>query len=689
MRRRDRRRDKAVKAQRRKTLERRNAPKVARRRKPSAADVTETIALLTRERDEALQRQTATADVLKVMSRSTFDLPKVLNTLVESAARLCEADTARIVRPTGKEASYYVAALYGSTTPEYDEHVRTLTFLSGRGSVVGRVLLEGNSVQIPDVLADPEYTLRETQKLAGYRTSLGVPLLREGSPIGLLVLQRATVRPFTGKEIELVETFAAQAVIAIENTRLLNELRQRTDDLTESLEQQTATSEVLRVISSSPTNVQPVFDAIAESAVRLCDGQFSFVMRFDGKLVDFASYCGLTAEGLKAFRSILPMPASEDTAAGRAIVRRAVVEISDVGADPSYGARGRGLAKAVAYRSIAAVPLLHEGNPIGAIAVARANAGPFPKRQIVLLQAFADQAVIAIENVRLFDEVQARTLELAKSLEDLRTTQDRLVQTQKLALLGQLTAGIAHEIKNPLNFVNNFSGISAELVDELQDTLNGMPLDDKARTQINELTNMLKANFDKVVHHGKRADAIVKNMLQHSREGSGEHRVIDINALVEESLNLAWHGARAETQGFEIKLKQSFDSSAGRADVFPQDIRRALLNMISNGFYAAIKRGAELNGGDYEPTLAASTKDLGDRVEIRIRDNGTGMTPDVKEKMFNPFFTTKPTGEGTGLGLSISHDIIVKQHGGSIEVETQPDEFTEIRIVLPRAAVFV
>jgi signal transduction histidine kinase len=689
MRRRDRRRDKAVKAQRRKTLERRNAPKVARRRKPSAADVTETIALLTRERDEALQRQTATADVLKVMSRSTFDLPKVLNTLVESAARLCEADTARIVRPTGKEASYYVAALYGSTTPEYDEHVRTLTFLSGRGSVVGRVLLEGNSVQIPDVLADPEYTLRETQKLAGYRTSLGVPLLREGIPIGLLVLQRATVRPFTGKEIELVETFAAQAVIAIENTRLLNELRQRTDDLTESLEQQTATSEVLRVISSSPTNVQPVFDAIAESAVRLCDGQFSFVMRFDGKLVDFASYCGLTAEGLKAFRSILPMPASEDTAAGRAIVRRAVVEISDVGADPSYGARGRGLAKAVAYRSIAAVPLLHEGNPIGAIAVARANAGPFPKRQIVLLQAFADQAVIAIENVRLFDEVQARTLELAKSLEDLRTTQDRLVQTQKLALLGQLTAGIAHEIKNPLNFVNNFSGISAELVDELQDTLNGMPLDDKARTQINELTNMLKANFDKVVHHGKRADAIVKNMLQHSREGSGEHRVVDINALVEESLNLAWHGARAETQGFEIKFKHSFDPSAGEADLFPQDIRRALLNLISNGFYAANKRRAETNSGDYQPTLTASTKSLGDRVEIRIRDNGTGITPDVKQKMFEPFFTTKPTGEGTGLGLSISHDIIVKQHAGLIEIDTKLGEFTEIRIVLPRTAEFV
>jgi signal transduction histidine kinase len=178
-------------------------------------------------------------------------------------------------------------------------------------------------------------------------------------------------------------------------------------------------------------------------------------------------------------------------------------------------------------------------------------------------------------------------------------------------------------------------------------------------------------------------------MLQHSREGSGEHRVIDINALVEESLNLAWHGARAETQGFEIKLEQCFDPSAGGADIFPQDIRRALLNMISNGFYAATRRKAETNGRDYEPTLTASTKSLGDRVEIKIRDNGTGMTPDVKEKMFNPFFTTKPTGEGTGLGLSISHDIIVKQHGGSLEVDTQPGGFTEIRVILPRVAGLV
>ena len=198
-----------------------------------------------------------------------------------------------------------------------------------------------------------------------------------------------------------------------------------------------------------------------------------------------------------------------------------------------------------------------------------------------------------------------------------------------------------------------------------------------------------RGNFDKIVQHGKRADAIVKNMLQHSREGSGEHRVVDINALVEESLNLAWHGARAEKQGFDITLERSFDPSAGEADLFPQDITRALLNLISNGFYAAIQRKVETNGGDYAPTLAASTKSLGDRVEISIRDNGTGISPEVKEKMFNPFFTTKPAGEGTGLGLSISHDIIVKQHGGSIEVDTQPGEFTEIKVILPRVAALL
>ena len=318
---------------------------------------------------------------------------------------------------------------------------------------------------------------------------------------------------------------------------------------------------------------------------------------------------------------------------------------------------------------------------VGFLVVRRRAPGAFPENTVDLIKTFAAQSAVAIENARLFHEVEA-------SLEDLRTAQDRLVQTQKLASLGQLTAGIAHEIKNPLNFVNNFSGVSAELIDELRDALGRMTGDDKTRAEITELTNTLRDNLDKIVQHGRRADAIVKNMLLHSREGSGEHRLVDANALVEESLNLAYHGARAENQSFKINMERSLDPAAGQLDVFPQEITRALLNVISNGFYAATKRKEQNDSEGYEPTLTASTKNLGDRVEIKIRDNGTGIPPEVKEKMFNPFFTTKPAGEGTGLGLSISHDIIVKQHAGSIEVDTRPGEFTEIRVILPRTAAF-
>jgi signal transduction histidine kinase len=271
------------------------------------------------------------------------------------------------------------------------------------------------------------------------------------------------------------------------------------------------------------------------------------------------------------------------------------------------------------------------------------------------------------------------------ALRDLKAAQANLIQAEKMASLGQLTAGIAHEIKNPLNFVNNFSAVSAELIYELQEALRGADPDGKLQADIAEITDTLRGNLDKIVQHGKRADAIVKNMLLHARQGSGEHRPVNINAVVEESLNLAYHGARAEKQGFNITLERSFDPAAGEVDVFAHEITRALLNLISNGFYAATKRKAEANGGG-EPTLAAATKDLGDSIEIRIRDNGTGISSEVKEKMFDPFFTTKPAGEGTGLGLSLSYEIIVKQHGGSIEVETDPGQFTEFRIILPRIA---
>ena len=336
-------------------------------------------------------------------------------------------------------------------------------------------------------------------------------------------------------------------------------------------------------------------------------------------------------------------------------------------------------------RSLLGVPLLRNDAVEGVLIVTRLEPGQFTARQIEMLQTFADQAVIAIENVRLFDEVQARTRDLAASLDDLRKAQDRLIQSEKLASLGQLTAGIAHEIKNPLNFVNNFSALSRELMDELRAILEKTPLESADREEARDLIAMIDANLDKVASHGKRADSIVKNMLLHSREGSGERTSVTVNAMVEEALNLAYHGARAERPDFNVAIVKKLDENAGAAELHAQEITRVLLNLISNGFYATTKRKQAEEGGTYEPTITASTRDLGHSVEIAFRDNGTGIPDEVKAKMFNPFFTTKPAGEGTGLGLSLSHDIVVKQHGGTIEVSTEPYVFTQFTVVLPRA----
>ncbi|HYC26385.1 MAG TPA: ATP-binding protein, partial [Roseiarcus sp.] len=308
----------------------------------------------------------------------------------------------------------------------------------------------------------------------------------------------------------------------------------------------------------------------------------------------------------------------------------------------------------------------------------------YSAREVEILQTFADQAMIAMENARLFEQVQARTKELAQTVDDLRSAQDRLIQSEKLASLGQLTAGIAHEIKNPLNFVNNFAALSRELIEELKEIIATTRPDQTIKVEIDELMATLEGNLAKVVQHGNRADSIVKNMLMHSRESSGERRKIDLNAVVEEAVNLAYHGARAEKPGFNITLLKDLDPSVGEVDLYPQEFSRVLLNLISNGFYAATKRKAENADVGFEPMLKASTKNLGDNVEIKIRDNGVGISPEVKAKMFNPFFTTKPAGEGTGLGLSLSYDIVVKQHGGAIDVDTKPGEFTEFTLVIPR-----
>jgi signal transduction histidine kinase len=255
-----------------------------------------------------------------------------------------------------------------------------------------------------------------------------------------------------------------------------------------------------------------------------------------------------------------------------------------------------------------------------------------------------------------------------------------------MASLGKLTAGIAHEIKNPLNFVNNFAGLSVELLEELKETarLAIARLDEDKRAQLDEVVGLLTGNLEKIAQHGRRADGIVKSMLEHSRGVSGERRSVDLNTLVDEALNLAYHGARAQDAGFNITLERDYAPALKQIELAPQDMTRVFLNLIGNGFYAATKRARGNGEAAYRPTLQVSTRDLGDAVEVQVRDNGTGIPAEIRDQLFQPFFTTKPTGEGTGLGLSISWDIVTQQHGGSIEVDSEPGEFTKFTIRLPR-----
>jgi signal transduction histidine kinase len=456
-----------------------------------------------------------------------------------------------------------------------------------------------------------------------------------------------------------------------------------------SRDRQTASAEILRTIAEAPGDATRALYQIAETSAHLFGAPSATIHVAEGD-----GWARNIRVGESSKRIGAGVPEGQLRIGGRNMPGTIVAENRQVNipdldnVDPAVADwPGIPFARAGGTRSMSGSPLRREGQAIGALIVYRDRLAPFTDDEMALQQIFADQAAIAIENARLFDEVQARTRELAASLEDLRAAQDRLIQTEKLASLGQLTAGIAHEIKNPLNFVNNFAALSAELTGELNDLLASAALAEDTREEVDELTGLLKDNLQKVVQHSRCADSIVKNMLLHSRTGSGEHRPADVNALVDESLNLAYHGARAEKPQFVVTLRRELDPQAGTIEVFPQEITRVLLNLISNGFYAVSKRNAENGAADYQPVVIVDTRDRGTHVEIRIRDNGTGIPPEVRAKMFNPFFTTKPAGEGTGLGLSMSHDIIVKQHGGSIDVDTNPGEFTEFTILLPRMSI--
>ena len=654
------------------------------RRKSASATKLRALAIenarLSNETKQALERQTATADILRVISQSPADVQPVFEAIAQTAVRLLGCDRAFIQRCN--DESFWTVAWCGPNGQMPIANSSPIP-IDQAANFPSRAIIEKRTLHLPDwsAIELPAFE-RAIHDRLGIRSALYLPLLRNGECIGLLAMAGTHANVFDANDILLAESFRDQALIAIENARLFEEVQARTRDLSEALAYQTGSGNVLRVIASSPTDINPVLEAIVESARELCESDDAVALLKDGENLRFSAHSGPIASRVGKW------PISRSWTAGRAFVDQKPVHVHDMLSEEGAefpDARAMGQATGAAIRTVLSVPLLRGSESIGAILLRRTEVRPFKDKQIELLSTFADQAVIAIQNVRLFDEVQARTQELSKSLEDLRTAQDRLVQTEKLASLGQLTAGIAHEIKNPLNFVNNFSALSSELTDELKEVLAAENLTQPGREQVDELTGLLKDNLGKVVQHGKRADSIVKNMLQHSREGSGERRSQDLNALVTESLNLAYHGARAERSDFNITLEQDLDPDAGAVEVFPQDITRALLNLFSNGFYAAISRRKDPDGATFEPVLSARTKNAGNAVEIRIRDNGTGIPAEIREKIFNPFFTTKPTGEGTGLGLSMTHDIIVKQHGGRIDLATEAGAFTEFTITLPRA----
>jgi GAF domain-containing protein len=397
-------------------------------------------ARLLNELRQSLQQQTATADVLKVISRSTFDLQAVLDTLVESAARLCDAERAIMFR---RDGGLYRSAAYCGYSREFREYHESHPISPGRGTAVGRTALEGKTVNIPDVLADPEYTFLEAQKLGQYRANLAVPMLREGKPIGAFSLTRREPLPFNAKQIELVETFADQAVIAIENVRLFDEVQARTRDLSESLQQQTATADVLKVISRSTFDLQTVLQTLVESAARLCDADKATITRQKDGVFFRAEAYGFSPEFLEYVRTV-PVEPERGSAFGRALLERRVIHIPDVQTDPEYTfLEGQKLG---GYRTTLGVPMLREGIPIGVLALTRSEMRPFTNKQIELATTFADQAAIAIENVRLFDEIQEKSRQLAEASQH----------------KSQFLANMSHELRTPLNAIIGVSEMLRE-----------------------------------------------------------------------------------------------------------------------------------------------------------------------------------------------------------------------------------
>jgi signal transduction histidine kinase/putative methionine-R-sulfoxide reductase with GAF domain len=590
-------------------------------------------ARLLNELRESLQQQTATADVLKVISRSTFDLQMVLDTLVASAARLCEADRAALTRPVG-EFFQHVAS-YGYSA-EYQRYMETYPIPSGRGSMSGRAFVEGKIIHVPDVRADPDYVVLDRQ--FNVRTALGVPLLREGTPIGVVVLQRSTVRPFTEKQIELVSTFADQAVIAIENVRLFDEVQARTEELSESLRQQTATAEVLKTISRTAFDLQRVLQTLLENAVRICGAKHGMIFRYDGECCRAAAAYNAPPGFLELWERN-PIRAGRGTTVGRALLECRPVQIPDVQADPEYDfPEAQKL-----IRTVLAVPLLREGMPLGTIGLWKTEVAPFTDKQIELLTTFADQAVIAIENVRLFDEIQDKNRQLQQASEH----------------KSQFVSSVSHELRTPLNAIIG---------------LTDMLVTNAARFG----TEKAKEPLQRVHRAGTHLLGLINQVLDLSKIEAGKlelnPQTVQLAPLIDEIIGTARQLAQQNKNHLVVELQENL----GTITIDAMRLRQILLNLLSNACKFTKQGEVKLR--------ARRVADERDWIELSVSDTGIGMTAEQQAKLFEEFSqaetTTAQRFGGTGLGLAIARKL-ARMMGGDVTVMSEPGKGSVFTVRLP------
>ncbi len=602
----------------------------------SYANLEQKVEVRTRELTESLEQQTATSEILRVISSSPTDLQPVLDAIAENAARVCNARDAVLFRMEGDVLR--VAAQYGTISARGADQDLAVN----RGWVTGRAVVDRTTIHVEDLAHASETEFpqgRAMQERFGHRTTLATPLLREGVALGALLIRRMEVQPFSDKQIKLLETFADQAVIAIENVRLFKELEAKNEDLGESLDQQTATGEILRVISSAQTDVQPVFEAIAANALRLCDATFSTIFRYDGSLIHLEALRNVSPEGTAAIRDAFPMPVGRGGASARAILTRSIVHIADVREDPEYALQG--LSQAAEFRSILAVPMLHDGKPIGAITVAGPEARPFPDKQIELLKTFADQAVIAIENVRLFSEIQDKTQQL------------EIANRHKSEFL----ANMSHELRTPLNAVIGFSEVLIERM-------------------FGEVNPKQEEYLQDILSSGKHLLSLINDILDLSKIEAGrmelEAQPFDLPAALDNALTLIKERAARNSIALDVHV----DPRIGEILADERKIKQVLLNLLSN----AVKFTPE--GGKI--TMSAVMN--GKSVEVSVADTGIGIAAADQETVFEEFrqvgtdYARKR--EGTGLGLALARRL-VELHGGKLSLQSELGKGSTFTFTIP------